>query len=233
MTTSPGAARRGNKSAARRRRPSKTTSARRAAWRMNWATRLGLSACLLLACLLAWGFIARYTAPVSNTTRARFDAIIVLGVPADSDGNPTSLQLSRTSEGVREYERGVASHLIFTGGPTTANFVEAEVMARTARAEGIPASAILTEPHAMDTIQNACYSVRLMRSHGWQSAEVVSTASHLPRAGLIFERLPVEWRTHAAPILTPDDDTWSSSALETLKTVRYLVWSRQMEKCEP
>ena len=56
----------------------------------------------------------------------------------------------------------------------------------------------------MDTIQNACYAVRIMKAHGWRSAEVVSSASHLPRAGIIFSELPLEWRTHAAPPLEPE-----------------------------
>jgi uncharacterized SAM-binding protein YcdF (DUF218 family) len=203
---------------------------------ISWRTRLILLASLLVACLLGWAAIARYTAPTSNTSLTRFDAIIVLGYPADRDGNPTPTQLSRVIEAVSEYERGVAPRLIFTGGPTRKGFVEAEVMARTAHAEGIPNSAIVVEGQALDTIQNACYSVRLMKKHGWQSAEVVSTASHLPRSGLIFSRLPIEWRTHAAPPSMTGSE-WPlgalSSAVETLKTLRYLVWARQMEQCEP
>ena len=109
-------------------------------------------------------------------------------------------------------------------------------MARTARAEGIPESAILIEGQARDTIQNACYSVLIMKSHGWHSAEVVSTASHLPRAALIFQRLPMEFRVHAAPQFTPSSILTSEALLntvETLKTVRYLIWTRQMEQCQP
>jgi uncharacterized SAM-binding protein YcdF (DUF218 family) len=197
--------------------------------------RLGLGAAILMMGLLAWGAVARQLAPSSNTSLARFDAIIVLGTPADSDGNPTPDQLARVTEGVHEYERGVAPRLILTGGAAYNQFVEARVMARVAEAQGIPESAIFVEPDAMDTIQNACYSVRIMEAHGWHSAEVVSTASHLPRAGLIFSRLPVEWRTHAAPLLWPVSarDTVAAPAIEVLKTVRYLVWTRQMERCEP
>jgi uncharacterized SAM-binding protein YcdF (DUF218 family) len=186
--------------------------------------------------LLAWTMIARYLAPAANTSLTRFDAIIVLGYPADRDGNPTPIMLSRITEAVREYERGIAPRIIVTGGTTRHGFVEADVMARTARAEGIPASAIFLEPQAKDTIQNACYSVRLMRSHGWHSAEVVSNDSHLPRAAMIFGELPIEWRMHPAPLFTPHFG-WGIQALansiETLKTARYLVWSRQMEHCEP
>jgi len=188
-----------------------------------------------VAILLAWGGLARKFAPVSNTALTRFDAIIVLGTPADDDGNPTPTQLARVNEGVHEYERGVAPRLILTGGAAHNKFTEARVMAQTAHAEGVPADSIFVEPKAMDTIQNACYTVRIMKAHGWRSAEVISSASHLPRAGLIFSRLPLEWRTHAAPALSPESatDLGVQTALETLKTVRYLVWARQNEHCEP
>jgi uncharacterized SAM-binding protein YcdF (DUF218 family) len=185
--------------------------------------------------LLAWAAIARQLAPISNTSLTRFDAIIVLGSSSDADGNPTPSQLARVTEAVHEYERGVAPRLILTGGAAHNRFVEARVMARTAEAQGIPQSAIEVEGQAMDTIQNACYSVRIMQRHGWHSAEVVSNADHLPRASLIFSRLPLEWRAHPAPPLMPDlDDSSSTEAVtETLKTVRYLVWTRQTERCEP
>ena len=65
-------------------------------------------------------------------------------------------------------------------------------MAQVAEAQGIPASAISIEPRAMDTIQNACYSNRIMEDHGWHSAEIISSGFHLPRAGLIFQRLPLD-----------------------------------------
>lgn len=185
--------------------------------------------------LLAWGAIARQLAPVSNTSLTRFDAIIVLGTPADHDGNPTPSQLARVIEAVHEYQRGVAPRLILTGGAAHNEFVEARVMARAAMAQGIPSSAIYVEPQATDTIQNACYSMRIMQAHGWRSAEVVSNAAHLPRAGLIFSRLPLEWRTQAAPSLSAESAAVAiiAASIETLKTVRYLVWSRQIERCEP
>jgi uncharacterized SAM-binding protein YcdF (DUF218 family) len=201
----------------------------------RWRTLLASAATLLVLALLAWAAIARRLAPSSNTSRTRFDAIIVLGTPADTDGNPTPDQLARVTEAVHEYERGVAPRLILTGGAAYNRFVEARVMARAAQAEGIPESAIFVEPEAMDTIQNACYSARIMKAQGWGSAEVVSTATHLPRAGLIFSRLPLEWRAHAAPALSPGSGTEASLAelIETLKTARYLVWTRQSEQCEP
>ena len=179
--------------------------------------------------------LARQLAPVSNTNLARFDAIIVLGTPVDSDGNPTPKQLARVTEGVREYKRGVAPRLIFTGGAAYNHFVEAEVMAKVAEAQGVPKAAVLVEPEARDTIQNACYAVQIMKAHGWRSAEVVSNATHLPRAAIIFNQLPVEWRTHAAPPLAPESAASSSltAVVEILKTLRYLTYADWAEHCEP
>jgi uncharacterized SAM-binding protein YcdF (DUF218 family) len=189
----------------------------------------------LILGLFAWAALERRFAPHSNTSLTRFDAIIVLGYPADSDGNPTPEEQARVTEAVEEYEHGVAPRLILTGGAVANRFVEARVMARTAEAQGIPESAIFVEPESRDTIQNACYAERIMKAHGWGSAEVVSSARHLARAGLIFSRLPLKWRVQAALPLEPGPaaDSGAAILMETLKTVHYLVWSRQTERCEP
>lgn len=198
-------------------------------------TRVILGAIVAIVAVFAWAILARHFARLSNSSLTRFDAIIVLGTSADRDGNPTPLELSRVTEAVHEYERGVAPRLIFTGAAVANKFVEAQIMAHAAEAQGIPASAVLVEPQARDTIQNACYSVRIMNQHGWHSAEVVSNAWHLHRAALIFSHTPIEWAMHASPPLEPESGTGNAGRAfsETLKTVRYLLWARQMEKCEP
>lgn len=198
--------------------------------RLSLRTRAIVIGLGLLAILLTWAVFARAFAPSGNTARNRFDAIIVLGSPADSEGNPTPEQLARVTEAVHEYERGVAPRLIVTGGRTSHGFVEAQVMARSAEALGVPSSFIIQEPNARSTIENACYSARIMKARGWRSAEVVSAASHLPRAGIIFSRTGLDWRSHAASPLEPDSGP--SSALEVLKTMRYLVYAQWADRCE-
>jgi len=185
--------------------------------------------------LVAWAAIARALAPTENTTQEHFDVLIVLGYPADADGNPTPVELERVTEAVDEYERGVAPRMIITGGAAHNQYVEADVMARVAEAQGIPASAIVEERTARDTIENTCDSLKIMRRHGWESAEVISSAGHLPRTGLILSRLPVKWRTHASHALQPEGPWMRATltALEIAKTARYLVWARQTESCTP
>ena len=203
--------------------------------RRRWRTYAILSGISLTGILLGWAALARAFAPQSNTQRNRFDAIIVLGYKADSDGNPTPRQLARVTEGVHEYMRGVAPRLILTGGAASNRFVEAQVMARVAESEGIPASAIFVEPKAQSTIENACFATRIMQAHGWKSAEVVSSDYHLPRSAMIFNQFPIEWRMHTAPPLEPPSGFASAATdtLELLKTVRYLVYADWADRCQP
>jgi uncharacterized SAM-binding protein YcdF (DUF218 family) len=161
---------------------------------------LGLVA--LLALLVALNY---ETLPNHNTSASRFDALIVLGYPANPDGTPSPEQRERTLEAVREYRRGVAPHLIFSGGAPHNQYTEAHVMAALARAQGVPPADLFEEPQAQNTIQNIFYSAEILHAHGWRTAEVVSSPSHLPRASLIlatFDRkhpeLALDWRTHAA-----------------------------------
>lgn len=172
---------------------------------MKLARRLLL---VLLVLAFAFGAIvygSYFSLPTHNTAATHFDTIIVLGTPARPDGTPSPEQRERVLEGVREYRAGVAPQIIMTGGAAHNHFVEADVMAAFARSQGVPADAILEEGQAHDTIQNIYYSAQIMHSHGWNSAEIVSSPYHLGRAALITEAfdsrqptLRIDWRTHPA-----------------------------------
>jgi uncharacterized SAM-binding protein YcdF (DUF218 family) len=185
--------------------------------------------------LLALGALARRLAHTGSTSRTRFDAIIVLGYPATADGDPSPRELASVNEAVREYERGVAPRLIFTGAAVANQFVEAQVMAQAAEAQGIPAEAVLKEVQARNTIQNACFTARLMKAHGWDSAEVIANPVHLGRAAMIFSRAGIEWRMRASPRMEPESGPGEAieSLWEDAKAAHYLVWGRWMENCRP
>lgn len=156
---------------------------------------------VVLLCLLyplaALGFY--FFAPSSNAHLQKFDALIVLGCPTKPDGSPTPEQRERVLETVREYRRGTSAHIIMTGGAAHNRFTEAHSMALLAEANGVPPSAIVEENQARDTIQNIYYSDRIMREHGWHSAEVISSPYHLPRTALILHHYPqMKWETHPA-----------------------------------
>jgi uncharacterized SAM-binding protein YcdF (DUF218 family) len=221
------------------RRPIGHGTAPKRSWRLGWWARLGWKVRVILTCtvvvlgVLLWAIVARALTPKENTAQEHFDALIVLGSPADADGDPSPIEQARVTEAVYEYERGVAPRMIFTGGAVKNQFVESHVMARTAEAQGIPASAVFVDGTSRNTVENTCNALGIMRRHGWGSAEVISSPSHLSRASLILSRLPMKWRVHAAPALQPADPDASAyrTALEILKTVYYLTWTRQMEPC--
>lgn len=216
-----------------RRKPSRRTSAQP---QRRLFPRVVLLSIVAVAGILLWASVARSSAPHANTARQSFDAIIVLGTPTDSDGNPSAVMLDRVNEGIREYERGVAPRLIFTGAAAHNRFTEAAAMARIASSRGVPASAIFEEPRALDTMQNACYSSQLLHQRGLHSAEIISSPTHMPRAAMIFAHLPadlaLEWRVHpAANDLTPAVEDKAAGIVEILKTARYLTWARWTESC--
>jgi uncharacterized SAM-binding protein YcdF (DUF218 family) len=221
----------------RRRRPSAGQLRRAPFRRISSRARLILTAFGIVFVCILWAAVARAWAPTGNTFAPRFDAIIVLGAGVDSDGNPSPTLLARVTEAVHEYERGVAPRLIFTGGSAFGDhgYIEAAVMSRIAQSEGVPPSSLIAEPHARNTIQNACFSVRIMQQHGWHSAEVVTSPGHLPRAGIIFSATPIHWQAHAAPPLAPQSAfaARAASADEVLHTAYYLVFSRWAQSCSP
>jgi len=220
-------------------RPTGHGAAPKRSWWLGWLARLGWTARVILACtsvvlgLLLWALVARALAPKENTPQDNFDALIVLGAPVDEDGNPSPVELARVTEAVNEYERGVAPRIIFTGGAVKNHFVEAYAMARTAEAQGIPASTVFVDGTSRNTVENTCKALGIMRKHGWESAEVISSPSELPRAGLMLSRLPIKWRAHAAPVLgtVSTGSIAYQTTMEILKTVYYLTWTRQTEPC--
>jgi len=162
-----------------------------------------LSAIILTIALFMAGVYL--TIPTHNTAATHFDTLIVLGYPANPDGTPSPEQRERVLEAVREYKADVAPYIIMSGAAAHNQYIEADVMAQLAREQGVPASAILEDVQAQNTIQNIYYSARIMHQYGWSSAEIISSPSHLPRAALIVNTFNVDqpslyinWRTHAA-----------------------------------
>jgi uncharacterized SAM-binding protein YcdF (DUF218 family) len=143
--------------------------------------------------------IIYFSIPMADTQLTQFDVILVLGNPALPNGSIAPIAKSRVLEGIRQYRAGVAPRLLMTGGAVANRFVEGQVMLQFAESQGVPASALLAETQSRNTIQNAYYSYKIMQEHGWTSALVVSSPTHLRRASLIFSHFPLAWRMDAAP----------------------------------
>jgi uncharacterized SAM-binding protein YcdF (DUF218 family) len=166
---------------------------------MRIAKRLVLV--LICLCLLYPAFVLGlyFFANHGDTNQTKVDVLIVLGCPTNPDGSPTPEQRERVMEGVREFKKGMSDHIIMTGGAAHNKFVEAHAMALLAEANGVPASAVVEEGQAHDTIQNLYYSDKIMEKNGWDTTEVISSPYHLPRTALILSHYRrLRWGTHAA-----------------------------------
>jgi uncharacterized SAM-binding protein YcdF (DUF218 family) len=115
------------------------------------------------------------------------DVIVVLGYPAQNNGQPSDIMLSRVERGVELYLAGYAPRILVTGSAVRNEFVEAEVMAELAVDLGVSSEDVVVEPRARNTIENARFAAQTMRENGWESAIVVTSPYHIKR-GVVFLR---------------------------------------------
>jgi uncharacterized SAM-binding protein YcdF (DUF218 family) len=117
------------------------------------------------------------------------DVIIVFGCPA-YEGNVISTTYSaclqaRAHHAADLYNRGIAAHIIPTGGLTGPPPSEAAAMANVLQSDGVPSSAITLEEQAHDTLQNVRFSRAIMQQNAWRTAILVTEPNHIKRAALI------------------------------------------------
>lgn len=153
---------------------------------------------LALAAFLIWALTFCTLAAVSAFWPQReampmsADAIVCLGGGMSRTGwerpDPASTRRARTCADL--YHAGVAPVIVFTGyGHEVMS--AAEAMANLAEANGVPPAAVILEPQARSTIQNAAFSLALLQGRS-NRILVVSDAFHLPRAWLIFRSFGVQ-----------------------------------------
>lgn len=121
---------------------------------------------------------------------------------------------------IRLYQTGAVRRLLFTGGPNQRlGRPEAEQMADLALAAGIPAAAILVEPQATHTDDNAALSARLLARQGGLAGLdrllLVTIHYHLRRAILAVQRwfppaLSLSWACYPSHHYTAEN--WFQTA---------------------
>ena len=117
-------------------------------------------------------------------------AIVIFGAGLRPDGGPTPT-LSRRVEAARSFgERLTPAPLYLpTGGIGRYGPSEASAMAALLRAAGVPASRILLEDTARDTLQSVRLCAALLRRRGHAGPVFAATSAyHLPRC-LVLLRL--------------------------------------------
>lgn len=130
-----------------------------------------------------------------------YDAVVLLGGVSDERVFAETGQVAYNDN----VERLVATHrlladgrarfAIVSGGSSLdlgADAREARVLARQLVAWGIDPSRLLLEEESRNTHENAVFSQRVARAHGFDKVLVVTSAFHMRRAGECFEA--VGWK---------------------------------------
>ncbi len=167
--------------------------------------RIAVLASLAMLALAAAGFygMAQYYT-VNDTSLRKADAIIVLGSHANADGTLTPVLRSRVMRGVELWKDGYAPKMIVTGGAVANAQIEALAMARYAMEQGVPQSAIIVEPKARSTAENAKLSARILsREKLGDHIILVTSAYHMRRALGLFTAQNLSAQSVAVPY--PDE----------------------------
>jgi uncharacterized SAM-binding protein YcdF (DUF218 family) len=162
---------------------------------------------LLLVMIAVWlgGDLAYVVVGAETDYAAPADVIIVLGCnPYALRGGPSVCLSARGKHAADLYKSGLAEHIIATGGHTENGPTEASVMLKVLTSDGVPASAVILEEQAHNTIQNIAYSQEIMRKQGWDTAILVTEPYHIKRATLIARDAGL----HVYPSPAVDSPLW-------------------------
>lgn len=141
-----------------------------------------------------------------NKNLEKFDVIIVLGSPSNSDCTPHIIMQTRVNKAVSLFNKNKVKALIFSGASVQNSCSEAQVMATYAVSLGIPKDAIILEEQARNTSENAYYSVRLMKKQQFKKALIVTSKPHIKRACMVFSKYAISFKMLGANY--PDDSTF-------------------------
>lgn len=142
------------------------------------------------------------------------DAIVVLGGATRywwlerEEVDPWELRGSRLAAGARAWLSDRAPIVILTGGRGGRDASEAARMKTAMQRLGVPASVLVLEERSRNTEDNAINTARLARQLGVRRILLVTSALHMPRARLLFQRQGFE----VTPVPVPENghrETWS------------------------
>lgn len=142
--------------------------------------RLGVAALAILG-LSAAATTFRIWQQGQQDERRPADAIVVLGA-AQYDGRPSPVFAARLSHAVELYHDGLAPLFVVTGGKIPGDTTtEAAVARQYAIDHGVPASAIIGEDEARNTLSSMRSVAALLEARGLHSALFVSDPTHMLR----------------------------------------------------
>jgi len=205
----------------------------------KWPKRAAISLSLALLVLLLGGnswvnreliqsLELRHIPPEELPTA---EAIVVLGggIKAQIYPRPwvdVSEAGDRILHGSQLYLQGKAPRLILTGGRINwkdGGPPESADMAQIARALGVPEEAILEDPSSLNTHENAVNVRQILDEEGINRVLLVTSATHMPRSLLVFQKQGIEAIPAPTDYLSPPgrnpsetETSWESALLSLI-----------------
>ena len=156
------------------------------------------------------------------------DVIVMLGRGATADtpnlgerGNLCASPASRLLAAAELYNRLHVPVLVSGGQVYEDSGPEAVIARRELLRLGVPEEAVLLEPDSLNTRQNAVFSGRIMREHGFSRPVLVTSAFHMERSVLNFEKegvqvtaYPTDYRTNRRQVFHYNKLMPSTAALD-------------------
>lgn len=127
-----------------------------------------------------------------NDEIAASDVGVVLGNEVRSDGTPSERLKGRLDKAVELYSSGLLANIVVSGGRGKSGYDEAAVMRNYLLQHGVPSKTVLVDSAGVNTFHTAKNSARLMASHGWRSALVISQYFHISRSRLAMKRFGID-----------------------------------------
>lgn len=144
------------------------------------------------------------------------DYIVILGFVLDSNGKPQKTLIQRLEKGLSLAKKQPKAKIIVSGGELPAEpKVESKVMKNWLVQHGVNRDRILTEQGSLDTVGNALNVTQILNNHHAKHATIVSSASHMRRAFILFEtaKLVSNGKYGLSQLVSVDDN----NALNPLK----------------
>ncbi|WP_370676923.1 YdcF family protein [Pleomorphomonas sp. PLEO] len=127
--------------------------------------------------------------PIPNAGLESLDAILVLGHQLEDDGGLKPRLVARLEAARALAEASAKAPLVLTGGKLGTVRSEADAMANWLIARGLPAARLHLEEQATDTLENAAYSLPILRRIGAHRVALVSSTYHVRRSLILLHAL--------------------------------------------
>lgn len=120
-----------------------------------------------------------------NTT---YDVGIVLGCPTQEDGSISRMQKSRMDKAIQLYRTQAIRNILVSGAGVRNDYIEADVMAAYAIAQGIDVKHLFVEKKAMNTYDNLKHAKLMCDEHEFTSVVVISSCFHIRRSSFFVKK---------------------------------------------